>query len=378
LTRFAIDATGRAAYVAMQHMRERQMGRRPEPKPINLALQGGGSHGAFTWGVLDRLLEDDGLRIVAISGTSAGAMNAAVVAQGMVDGGADGARAALRRFWRSVSAAAAASPIRRSPLAVLTGDWSLDRSAGYLAADLLSRVASPYDLNPTGFNPLRALIEEEVDFAKVRRCSGLSLHIAATCVETGRPRVFDRNEIDADVVLASACLPSLFHAVKIGDRHYWDGGFVGNPAIYPFFRSSPSDDIVLVQINPVTRPGVPKSAREIADRVNEITFNSSLLAELRAIGFVRRLIANGKLSAGDGYRDIRVHMIEARKALRPLGASSKLNAEWRFLLHLFEIGRTTAERWLGRHRRDIGKRATLDLEEILTGAGDPPHAAGRI
>jgi NTE family protein len=293
----------------------------------------------------------------------------------MVEGGRNAARAALARFWRRVSDAALASPIRRSPLAVLTGDWSLDRSPGYLAADLLSRVASPYDLNPGGFNPLRALIEAEVDFDKVRRCGAMALHIATTCVETGRPRVFSTPEITPDVVLASACLPTLFHAVRIGERHYWDGGYAGNPALYPLFDSSPTDDIVIVQINPVVRPGVPRSAREIADRVNEITFNGSLLAELRAIGFVHRLIERGRLTPEDGYRNIRIHMIEARKALRPLGASSKLNAEWPFLLHLFEIGRSAADSWLRRHRSDIGARATLDLEEILTGAGAPPHAA---
>jgi NTE family protein len=334
-------------------------------KPINLALQGGGSHGAFTWGVLDRLLEDDGLRIVEISGASAGAMNAVVLAQGMADGGEAAARASLARFWRSVAEAGAASPIRRGPLAVLTGDWSLDRSPGYLAADLLSRVASPYDLNPGGFNPLRALLESQIDFDKVRACGSVALHIATTCVETGRPEIFSNERVDADVVLASACLPTLFHAVKIGDRHFWDGGFSGNPPLHPFFGSSPTEDIVIVQINPVVRPGLPKSAREIADRVNEITFNSALMAELRAIGFVGRLIERGRLTEGDGYRRMRIHMIEARKALRPLGASSKLNAEWAFLKHLFGIGREAAEKWLARHRADIGKRGTLDLDNVL-------------
>jgi NTE family protein len=346
-------------------------------KSVNLALQGGGSHGAFTWGVLDRLLEDEGIAIAAMSGTSAGAMNAAVAAQGLVDGGPEGARAALARFWRSVSEAAAASPIKRSPLAVLTGDWSLDRSPGYLAADLLSRVASPYDLNPGGFNPLRALIEAEVDFDKVRACGQIALHVTATCVETGRARVFDTHEITADVVLASACLPTLFHAVKIDGRHYWDGGFAGNPALFPLFRSSSSDDIVIVQINPVARPGLPRSAREIADRVNEITFNHALMAELRAIGFVHRLIAAGRLTPDDGYRDIRIHMIEARKALRPLGASSKLNAEWGFLRHLFAIGRDAAERWLAANRDAIGVRATLDLDAILFDRDAAPEAQAR-
>ncbi|MGF1659811.1 MAG: patatin-like phospholipase family protein [Rubrimonas sp.] len=346
--------------------------RKPVPKSaarrkqINLALQGGGSHGAFTWGVLDRLLEDDRLQIVAISGTSAGAMNAVVTAQGMQADGPAGARAALAGFWRQVARAAAFSPIRRSPLAVLTGDWKLDDSVGYLAADLLGRLASPYDLNPLGANPLRDLLLATVDFDRVRACRSVSLHISATDVETGRGRVFHSDEVTLDVVLASACLPSLFHAVEIEGRHYWDGGFMGNPVIWPFYESSPSDDVVIVQINPVVREGVPRSAREIADRVNEITFNGALLKELRAIDFVKRLIAQGRLSA-DEYRDVRLHMIEARKQLRPLGASSKLNAEWPFLKHLFGIGRDAAEKWLAAHFDDLGARQSLDVRGMLGG-----------
>lgn len=339
-------------------------------KSVNLALQGGGSHGAFTWGVLDKLFEDDRIWIEAVSGTSAGAMNAVVAAQGMFDGGAEGARAALEAFWRKVSLAARASPIQRSPFDVLTGQWSLDKSPGYLMTDLISRVASPYDINPLGVNPLRVLLEETVDFAKVRACTDMAIHISATDVETGRGRVFDREEITADVVLASACVPTLFHAVEIEGRHYWDGGFMGNPVIYPFYDSSPADDVVIVQINPVVRPGVPTSARAIADRINEISFNSSLLKELRAIDFVHRLIESGKLD-GTNYRDVRVHIIEARKQLRPLGASSKLNAEWSFLRHLFGIGRAAATRWLTLHYKDIGHRSTVDLRQMFTGAGAP-------
>ncbi len=338
-------------------------------KSVNLALQGGGSHGAFTWGVLDKLFEDDRIWIEAISGTSAGAMNAVVAAQGMYDGGADGARAALEAFWRKVSLAARTSPIQRSPFDVLTGQWSLDNSPGFLVTDLISRLASPYDVNPLGINPLRALLEESVDFAKVRACEDLAIHISATDVETGRGRVFDREEITADVVLASACLPTLFHAVEIEGRHYWDGGFMGNPVIYPFYDSSPADDVVIVQINPVVRPGVPTTARAIAERMNEISFNSSLLKELRAIDFVHRLIEQGKLEEGS-YRNVRVHIIEARKQLRPLGASSKVNAEWPFLRLLFGIGRDAATRWLARHYEDIGHRSSVNVRQMFTGMGE--------
>ena len=221
-------------------------------------------------------------------------------------------RAALTRFWRSVAEAGAASPIRRGPLSVLTGDWSLDRSPGYLAADLLSRVASPYDLNPGGFNPLRALLESQIDFDTVRGCGSVALHIATTCVETGRPEIFSNDRVDADVVLASACLPTLFHAVKIGERHFWDGGFSGNPPLHPFFASSPTEDIVIVQINPVIRPGVPTSARaRSANRVNEITFNNSAAGkELRSPSyFVKRLLGQRAALGGlPSYRRMRIHV----------------------------------------------------------------------
>jgi NTE family protein len=343
-------------------------------KSINLALQGGGSHGAFTWGVLDRLFEDDRVEIAGVSGASAGAMNAVVAAEGLRKGGAEGARAALEAFWTRVSAAARASPIQRSPLEVLLGDYSLDRNPSYLLFDLLTRVASPYDLNPGGVNPLRQVIEEAVDFEAVRACDLLALHVSATDVETGRGRVFHREQITAEVVLASACLPTLFPAVEIEGRHYWDGGYMGNPALYPLFEGSASDDIVIVQINPVVRPGVPKTAREIQDRVNEITFNGNLLKELRAIDFVQRLHEQGRLE-GTRYRTVRMHMIEDRKRLRRLGASSKINAEQRFLLHLKAIGRAAASRWLERDFEAVGRRQTLDLRRMFEGE-HPPGGGG--
>ncbi len=349
-------------------------------KLINLALQGGGAHGAFTWGVLDRLFECPDVEIAAISGTSAGAMNAVVAAQGLQYGGPEGARAALYRFWRAVAKAARGSPIRRSPLDVLLGRWSLEHNPAFLAGDLISRVASPYELNPLGLNPLRDLLAEQVDFAKVRACRPVALHICATDVETGRPKVWARGELTLDMVLASACLPTMHHAVEVGGRHYWDGGFSGNPVLWPFF-SSPTEDIVIVQINPVLREGVPRSAREIADRVNEITFNAALLRELRAIEFVSRLLRAGRLPAGH-YRDMRLHMVEARKQLRPLGASSKLNAEWPFLRHLHGIGRAAAEKFLARDWPLVGERSSIDMRRMFQGEDGPapapaPAEAGR-
>lgn len=337
-------------------------------KTINLALQGGGAHGAFTWGVLDRIFEDERIWIAALSGTSAGAMNAVVASQGMFDGGDEGARIELERFWREVSKAGQMSPVKRSPFDHLTGNWSLDMSPGYVWMDLMSRLASPYDVNPLRINPLRDLVEEFVDFDKVRACGVMPTFISATNVETGRVRVFQREEITLDVVMASACVPYLFHAVEIDGTPYWDGGYMGNPSLFPFFHHSPCDDIVIVQINPVVREGTPKTAQEILNRVNEITFNSSLLKELRAIDFVHRLIEDDKLDQ-EHYRKMKVHIIEARKKLRPLGASSKLNTEWEFLLHLRDIGRVAAADWIDRHFDDIGVRSTVDLREMFSGIG---------
>lgn len=339
-----------------------------EKRRINLALQGGGAHGAFTWGVLDRLLADGRLEIEALSGTSAGAMNAVALAEGMTMGGAEEARACLRRFWRAVSKAAHGSPIRRSPLDILMGNWNLDTSPAYLVFDLMGRVASPYEVNPLNLNPLRDLLDELIDFECVRACQQVDIHICATNVETGRVKVFRRHELTADMVMASACLPLVFQAVEIGGTHYWDGGFMGNPALFPFFGGSQSQDVIIVQINPVSRAGAPKSAREILNRVNEITFNSSLLREFRAIDFVSRLLDEGRLDP-DEYKQILVHRIEAEAEINPLGASSKMNAEWPFLEHLFGVGYTAADAWLEENFKHLGNRSTLDIRAMYQGDG---------
>lgn len=341
-------------------------------KSVNLALQGGGSHGAFTWGVLDKILEDDRLWIEAISGTSAGAMNAVVVANGLEEGGAEAARQQLERFWRAVSDAAKCSPIQRSVFAQLTGSWSLESSVTYQISQAVQSVASPYDINPLDYNPLRDLVSELVDFKKVRACKDLELFVAATEVESGRARIFKHEEIDLDQVMASACLPHLFKAVEIDGKAYWDGGYSGNPPLYPFFYNSPSDDIIIIQINPVVRPEVPKSAPEIDNRANEIGFNASLLHELRSIDFVRRLLDNGKLKA-DEYRRMNMHMIEARKTMRQLDASSKMNAEWEFLRYLFNVGREAAGKWLEKNFDAIGNKSTLDLRKVFQGYESLPQ-----
>ncbi|HMA13264.1 MAG: patatin-like phospholipase family protein [Bacteroidota bacterium] len=342
------------------------MAAKTEVRRVNLALQGGGSHGAFTWGVLDRLLADERIEIEAISGTSAGAMNAVALAEGMMSGGPQEARACLRRFWQGVSEAGRGSLLRRTPLDVFMGNWNLDTSPVYLLLDLLGRVASPYEFNPLNLNPLRTLIDELVDFERVRACHRMKIFVSATNVETGRVQVFERHELTADMVMASACLPLLFQAVEIDGVPYWDGGYMGNPALFPFFDASESDDVIVVQINPVFRQGAPRSAREIVNRMNEITFNSSLLREYRAIDFVSRLIDEGKLDRA-AYKQMHIHRISAEEEINPLGASSKMNAEWAFLEYLFEVGRRAADAWLADNFRHLGRRSTLDLRGLYQG-----------
>ncbi|MHA7775966.1 patatin-like phospholipase family protein [Roseibium sp. M-1] len=335
-----------------------------KPKNINLALQGGGAHGAFTWGVLDKFLEDDRLRIDAITGTSAGAMNAVVMASGMQAGGEKGARESLEAFWHAVSRRAQFSPVQRSPLDILLGQWSLDNSPSYLFFDVMTRFASPYEFNPLNVNPLRDVVDEIVDFDRVHACSQIKLFVAATNVFTGKIRVFSEKEVTLDAVMASACLPQMFQAVEIDGEPYWDGGFMGNPPLYPLFYATETPDVVLIQINPLERREVPKTAREIVNRVNEISFNSTLLRELRAIDFVTRLIEEGKLSRND-YTRVFMHRISADE-LKPMQSSSKLNAEWTFLTKLRDLGRKTAADWLERHYDDIGQCSTLDLRSEIS------------
>lgn len=352
-------------------------GTAPTTKPVNIALQGGGSHGAFTWGVLDRLLEDGRLDIAAISGTSAGAMNAVALAHGWARNGAEGAREKLHDFWRAVARQGRFSPVRRMPWDVLWGNWSVENTPGYLWFDAFSRIFSPYSANPFNHNPLRDVVRAEIDFELVRRCAGPRLFVSATNVETGQLRVFETQEITLDTVMASACLPQIFQAVEIEGVPYWDGGYGGNPALYPFFYATPVEDVLLVQINPVEREGAPRSAREIQNRIDEITFNAAMLREFRAIAFVNELIDSGRLERGH-YRQIRMHRIDADDAFKDLSASSKVNAEWAFLEYLRDLGRSAADDWLAESYEAVGHRATLDISgELAPGlAARPRKAAG--
>ncbi len=335
-----------------------------EPVLIDLALQGGGSHGAFTWGVLDRLLEEPWLKIDGISGTSAGAMNAAVMVDGYAAGGAEGARRALHNFWHRVGVGAQMSPFRRSMVDMLLGRWSLDHSPAYLTMDLLGRVFSPYDLNPMGTNPLSAILAESVDFDRLKQAP-IRLFVSATNVHTGRGRVFRNAEITPDVLLASACLPTMFPAVEIDGESYWDGGYFGNPAMTPLVRECQSQDTILVQINPIVRNETPKTARGILNRLNEVAFNAVLMKELRMMALIRQMpISNipelAMLAA------MRIHRISS-ETLTGLGSSSKLNAEWEFLTMLRDEGRKAAEGFLAEHGLDLGVRSTFDLEPLLQG-----------
>ena len=333
-----------------------------EPLLIDLALQGGGSHGAFTWGVLDRLLEEPWLHIAAISGTSAGAMNAAVLADGWTEGGAEGARAALDAYWQKVSRAAAFSPLQRSPLDRLMGRWTFDTSPVYVAMDLMSRLLSPYDLNPFDLNPLRAILAESIDFERLSR-SPIKIFVTATNVRTGRGRIFRNAEITADVLLASACLPTMFRAVEIDGEPYWDGGYAGNPTITPLVRESDAHDTILVQINPRERPETPRSAADILNRINEISFNSPLMKELRMIALLRQ-VADPGTGEGARWAQMRTHRI-ATDMLAQFGASSKLNAEREFVTLLRTEGRRAASQFLHASAGDLGKRSTIDLDVLV-------------
>ena len=345
-------------------------------KRISLALQGGGALGAYTWGALDRLLEDERIEFAAASGASAGAMCAVVLADGLHEGGRDGARTKLRQFWESVAQAGQASPYRRTPMMAFLNAFKPGWAAeSYLAlwADVASKFASPYDFNPLNINPLTDVLNELVDFERVRACDKMQLFIAATNVETGRIRVFEHRELTANHVMASACLPHLFQAVEIDGEPYWDGGYTGNPALFPLFGVKDSRDIVIVQTHPLERPGVPRTATDITARINEINFNANLLSELRAIEFVARLVDESRLPEGR-YRKMLVHNVSEGQALTPLGVGVDLNTDIDFFTGLFDTGRAAADRWLGAHFDALGERSTVDLAAMFRAAPMPDGA----
>jgi len=335
-----------------------------KPKRVNLALQGGGAHGAFTWGVLDQILSDGRLSVEGISGTSAGAVNAVMLADGLCRGGRDEAKKRLADFWRAASSTGNLPALQREVMQRLMAFTPLEGTPVQAWIDVVSRYFSPYDVNPLNINPLKDLIERFVDFDKLRADSALQLFISATNVQTGRMRIFPRDKITADAVMASACLPTLFRAVEIDGVPYWDGGYLGNPVIFPFFRTTTTEDVIVVQINPVVRQKTPTSSSEIMNRINEITFNSSLIGEYRAIEFVGRLIDQGRLPRGTGpgqYRRINIHRILLDRFGSHFDAYSKLSTDYDFFEMLHLNGVRAARRFLDEHFDDIGVKSTVDL-----------------
>lgn len=334
-------------------------------KRINLALQGGGAHGAFAWGVIDKFLEDGRIEIEGVSGTSAGSMNAVVFAYGMLRG-PDGARQALHDFWKAISEAGARySPVKQMPWEKMMHGWNLDQSWASEMFKMVTHSFSPYQLNPMNFNPLREVLEAQVDFEELDRSQKTKLFLSATNVRTGKVKVFNTNEITPDVVLASACLPYLFQAVEIAGEYYWDGGYMGNPVLYPLFYHTDSRDVVIVHINPIERPGPPTMSNDIFNRINEITFNSSLIKELRSVFFVQKLIDQGWIK--DEFKSqlkyVLIHSIRADTALSDLSVSSKFANDWGFLTMLRDRGRAYASTWLDNHFHDLGERSTVDLKK---------------
>ncbi|MDT9001844.1 patatin-like phospholipase family protein [Paucibacter sp. APW11] len=333
-------------------------------KPLNLALQGGGAHGAYTWGVLDALLADGRLTLEALSATSAGSLNAVALADGWRRGGVDGARESLQRLWQAIAEAGRFNLLRPPWLDVFMHGMQqavpLEWSPPYLWMSGLMQMMSPYQLNPLNINPLREVLEQQIDFEALRASPALKLFVSATNVETGKIKVFERQQLSVDVVLASACLPTLFQAVEIDGEHFWDGGYMGNPAIFPLIYECDSADVLIVHVNPVLRRGVPRTAAEIANRVNEISFNSSLMREMRAIAFVTSLIDRGKLSPDDARR-MRIHSIRSDALMAAQGVASKMDTAWPYLCELRDAGRRQALAWLGEHFDQIGIDSTVDI-----------------
>jgi NTE family protein len=348
-----------------------------EVKCVNLALQGGGSHGAYAWGVLDAFNEDSRIRVEAISGASAGAMNAVVYACGLAEGGRERAREKLEQFWLAVSSEGSLAPAQRKWVeAWIDASGCMANSATQWVgawARAMTEFASPYAFNPFNVNPLRWRLANAVDFNALNADGGVKLFIAATNVRTGRGEIFRKPLLTVDHIMASACLPQLFQAVEIDGEAYWDGGYAGNPPLWPLFYETGCHDVVIVQINPIERPEIPRTSEDIANRLNEVTFNASLLGELRAADFVARLVRSGVLNSAD-YRLERLHRIGGAGRLASFGAESKFDVSWPFLRELRALGRADAEAWLKQNFDAIGVESTLDIDEALNRA--PPKALG--
>jgi NTE family protein len=338
----------------------------PVRHKVALALQGGGSHGAFTWGVLDRLLEEPTLDIIGVTGTSAGAMNTVALADGLVRGGHEQARQQLRKFWTTIGEMPGFSSLLWPMSGKNAAMMHLETTPAYLAWDMLSRNLSPYDLNPTKLNPMRAPLTELIDFDRLRAQEELQVMVCATNVHTAKRRVFANKDLSVDAVLASACLPQMFPAVEIDGEPYWDGGYTGNPAITALLRKLPKQkfDLIGVRIDPIARANTPRSVREIHDRVNEICFNSTIWLELSMLAVILRFVDEGLLDR-ERFGRVFFHGIEASEIMEKLPSSSKLNNSMAVLEYLFDLGRQTADKWWGDHGAAIGQRSTVDLQKLL-------------
>ena len=333
-----------------------------EIKKVGIALQGGGAHGAFTWGVLDRLLEAEYIVADAMCGTSAGAVNAVVCAYGLHIGGSKKAKELLETLWRNI--AQAGSMFQPSAFDKLFSDGDIHNSPGYILFNSMTQYMSPYNFNPLNYNPLRDILNNLIDFEELHRYNKKKLFICATNVKTNRAKIFTNKDISVDSVLASACLPQLFQAVQIDGEFYWDGGYMGNPPIFPLITNTNLSDIVLIKINSININSVPTTARDIADRVNEISFNSSLINEMKLIHYRNELLRNGILKVDNkSNREIYVHTISGYDALSQLSYSSKMNTSWDFLLSLKERGRQTASKWLETDFKEVGIKSTFDVEQ---------------
>jgi len=340
---------------------------------INLALQGGGSHGAFTWGVLDVLLEDGRIDLEGISGTSAGAMNAVALAHGFAQAELHGkgdpreaARESLASFWSGIVQMGALTEVQRAPFDVLFGLGGADNSPTALWSNamtsLWSSTLSPYQSNPFDINPLREFLGRQIDFESLARLHSLKVFVVATRVSTGKAEVFSGKRLTADSVMASACLPMAFRAVEIEGDHFWDGGYSGNPAMHPLIYKCDSRDILLVQINPIKRDQLPITPAQIADRINEVTFNSALIAEMRAIDFVKRLLAEGKLDP-TRYKDVLMHRIDGGEALEAFAASTKISTNAALIYSLRDLGQANAHAWLHQHYGALGMHSSVNIKQ---------------
>jgi len=345
----------------MSHEEQHKEKKEKKIKKVSIAMQGGGAHGAFAWGVMDRLLEEDDIYVEGVSGTSAGGMNSAAVIDGLIHGGNAGARAKLDNYWRGMAEMSKKiSPYQLNPIDKMNQYYNLDRSPGPLIMNFIGKFFSPYQLNPTNYNPFEDYIRDFFDFQAVRENKERRIFLGATHVKTGRVKIFSNDQFCADALMASACLPFMYQAVKVDGEYYWDGGFIANPAIFPLMYNCDATDIILIQLTRTHCSEIPKTPDEITDRLKEITYNGCLVREMRAIHYITKLIDDGIIK-DPSVRRTNMHLIKNEDAFKGLKLSSALNTDWDFLQMLKETGRSTADQWLKAHKDKIGeKQHSLD------------------